>query len=82
MRTAVTLVVALILAVVWVALTAGLTGAQVTEAIGAVARVLLPTAIAGVLLVRYFAWRRRLIRRVPADDDLHDVLDEAATLTP
>ena len=82
MTRAAMLTVALALVGVWVVLTAGLTGARVVTAVGAVARVLLPTAIAGVLLVQYFAWRRRLIRRVPADDGTHNDLDEAATLTP
>ena len=82
MTKAAMLTVALALVGAWAVLTAGLTGAQVATAVGAAARVLLPTAIAGGLLVRYFAWRGRLIRRAPADDDARDDLDEAATLTP
>jgi hypothetical protein len=61
------------LAGVWVALTAGLTRAWLPEAVLAVARVGLPTAVAATLLVLYFDWRRRLMRRVRADDNHHDV---------
>ena len=77
-----TILTTIALAGVWAVLTAGLTGAWLPEAALAVARVVLPTAIAGTLLVRYFDWRHRLMRRVQADDDTHDVGEGAATVTP
>jgi hypothetical protein len=69
------------LAGVWVVLTAVITGGWLPEAVLAVARVALPTAVAATLLVLYFDWRHRLMPRVPADDT-HDAGDEAATVTP
>ena len=66
----------------WVVLTAGLTGAWLPEAVLAVARVGLPTAAAATLLVLYFDWRHRLMRRVRVDGDGHDAGENAATVTP
>lgn len=81
-----TILITLALAGVWVALTAGLTGAWLLEAVLAVARVALPLTVAATLLVLYFDWRHRLMRRVQADGRDHDGGDEAgekaATVTP
>ena len=73
------------LAGVWVALTAGLSGAWLPEAVLAVARVVLPTTVAATLLVLYFDWRHRLMRRVQADGRHHDAGEageNTATVTP
>ena len=77
-----TMLTTVALAGVWVVLTAGLTEAWLPDAVLAVARVVLPTAITATLLVLYFDWRRRLIRRVQADDDTPGVGDKSATVTP
>ena len=77
-----TILTTIVLAGLWVVLTAGLTGAGLPEAVLAVARVVLPTAVAAALLVLYFDWRRRLIGRVQADDDNHDLGEKAAAVTP
>ena len=81
-----TILITLALAGVWIALTAGLTGGWLLEVVLAVARVALPTTVAATLLVLYFDWRHRLMRRVQADGRHHDAGDEAgestATVTP
>lgn len=82
MRTTTMLTAAIALAGVSVVLTAGLTEAWLPEAVLAVARVVLPTAMAATLLVLYFDWRRRLMRRVQADDGPYDAGEHAATATP
>jgi hypothetical protein len=40
--------------------------------------VLLPTATAASLLVLYFDWRARLMRRLRVEDDARENLDQAA----
>ena len=82
MRTGAILAAALALAGVGVVLTVRLNGVWLREAVRAVAQVLLPTAMAAMLLVLYFDWRRHLMRRVQAEGDRHDDLGEDATVTP
>ena len=82
MRRTTILTTAIALAGVWVVLTTGLTGAWLPEAVRAVGRIVLPTAIAATLLVLYLDWRRRLIRRLQADGRPSDVEEKAATVTP
>jgi len=48
---------------VWVVLAAGLTAVWLTEGVRVVGLVMLPTAIVASLLVLYFDWRGRLMRR-------------------
>ena len=51
---------------VWVALAAGLAAVWLTEEVRVVG-LMVPTAIVASLLVLYFDWRERLLRRMLAD---------------
>ena len=86
MRRTTVMTATIALAGAWVVLTAGPTGAWLPEAVLAVTRVGLPTAAAATLLVLYFDWRHRLMRRVQADGGPCEAGDESgektATVTP
>ena len=78
MKRAAILAVALAFVSVCVVLAAGLTAVGLTEEVRAVGLVMLPTAIAASLLVLYFDWRGRLMRRVRVERDAHADLHKAA----
>ena len=64
---------------VWVAAAAGLTFAWMTGGVPATGVVVLATAIVASLLVRYFDWRRRLMRhRVRGAHDADQEMNQAA----
>ena len=63
MKKAAILAVVLAFVSVWVVLAAGLTAVWLTEGVRVVGLVMLPTAIVASLLVLYFDWRGRLMRR-------------------
>lgn len=72
------LAVALAFVSVWVALAAGLTAVWLTEEVRVFGLVMLPTAVAAALVVLYFEWRGRLMRRSRAEHDAYGALDKAA----
>jgi uncharacterized membrane protein len=63
-RTARILAVALAFAAIWVVLVAGATAVWLTGEVRVFGLVALPTAIVAGLLVVYFDWRERLLRRM------------------
>jgi len=63
---------------VYVALAASLTAVWLTEEVRVAGLMILPSAIVASLLVLYFDWRGRLMRRVRAEHDAHEDLDKAA----
>ena len=75
MKRAAILAVTLAFVSVWVVPAASLTAAGLTEVVGLV---ILPTAMVASLLVLYFDWRGRLMRRVRAEHDAHEDLDKGS----
>ncbi len=63
---------------VYVVLAASLTAVWSTEEVRVAGLMILPSAIVASLLVLYFDWRGRLMRRVRAEHDAHEDLDKAA----
>lgn len=63
------LALALALVSIGVVMVADLTPVWLTEGVRVFALVMLPTAIVAALLVLYFDWRGRLMRRVQAEDN-------------
>jgi hypothetical protein len=53
---------------IWVVLAAGITAVWLTEEVRVFGLVILPTGIAGSLLVLYFDWRVKLRRRMSEGD--------------
>jgi hypothetical protein len=51
---------------------------EIYRIISLVGLVMLPTVIVASVLVVYFEWRRRLVRRVGAERDTPDHFDKAA----
>ena len=78
MKRAAILAVALAFVSIWVVLAASLTAVWLTEEVRVVGLVMLPTAIVASLLVLYFDWRGRLMRRVRGEHDRHDDFNKAA----
>ena len=64
MKRAAILAVALAFVSIWVVMVAGLAAVWLTEEVRVFALVVLPTAIVASLLVLYFDWRGRMMRRV------------------
>ena len=78
MKRAAILAVALVFVSIWVVMAAGLTAVWLTEEVRVFGLVMLPTAIVASLLVLYFDWRGRMMRRLRAEHDAHQDLDKAA----
>lgn len=78
MRRTAILAIALAFVSVWVVLAASLTAVWLTEEVRVVGLVIVPTAIVASLLVLYFDWRGRLMRRARAEHDAHENFDKAA----
>ena len=78
MKRSAILAVALVVVSIWVVLAAGATAVWLTEEARVFGLVILPTVIVASLLVLYFDWRERLMRRVRLDRDAHERLDQAA----
>jgi hypothetical protein len=70
--------VALAFASIWIAMAAGLTAVWLIEEVRVLGLVTLATAIVVSLLVMYFDWRGRMIRRLRTEHDAHQEFDEAA----
>ena len=64
---ATTLVVALAFVGIWIVFMAGATAARLTGEVRVFGLVALPTAIVASLLVGYFDWREKLLRRMLAE---------------
>jgi hypothetical protein len=75
MKKAAILAVALAFVSVWVVLAAGMTAVWLTDDARVVGLVMVPTVIVASLLVLYFDWRGRVMRRLRAEHArkrLHD----------
>jgi uncharacterized membrane protein len=75
---AVILAAALTFVSVSAAVLTGLSVVSSMEGVRMVGLLILTTAIVASLLVLYFEWRGRLVRRVRAEQDNHDELENAA----
>lgn len=70
-RTATALAVALPFASIWVVLATGATAVWLTGEVRVFALAALPTAIVASLLVVYFDWREKLLRRMLVETKDH-----------
>jgi hypothetical protein len=70
-RTATILAVALAFAGIWIVLAAGATAVWLTGEVRVLGLAALPTAIVAGLLVVYFDWREKLLRRMLAEPNNH-----------
>ena len=78
MKKSAVLVSALVFVSVWVMIAAALTAAWLTNEARVIVLVMLPAAIVATLLVVYFDWRARLVRRALAEPGTHEDLEQAA----
>ena len=63
------LAVAVAFVSIWIVMAAGLTAVSLTDEVRVFGLLMLPTAIVASLLVLYFDWRARLIRRLAVEHD-------------
>ena len=69
MNRAAVFAVALTIVSTWAVMAAGLTAVSMTEEMRVLGLVMLPAAAVASLLVRYFDWRGRMIRRFRTEHD-------------
>jgi hypothetical protein len=69
--TPIRIVVAVLFVSIWVVLAASITAVWLTAEVRVIGLVMLPTGIVAGLLVVYFDWRAKLLRRVLAERDVY-----------